>query len=517
MTRKTTPLMTACLLKNGRFAHLLLQKGAYPHAVDVDGNTAMHFAASVGAVEVVRLLVVLAGARANIRNAHGHDALQAALEGVYLHTKWEISKQGSEDDVEATPSKALKGVAFTALSTRCDLFVADSLTFPFALVFLLLKAGACLHSRKADGDAPGDNGSVGTVASPLQIAVYDAIPHRSLQRTNLHSAAQQNLLRTTRLLLLAGADPLVQDEHGKCPIDECKTDEMRRLLRAAMNAEQGTMDAEQGAKGGAAVWTALWGAPPSAEPLQPERQPPPAEPHRRRKGGPHPPPPPPLEGEALAAARAAAYAAMAALLAEEAAAAAARATAKKKGKKKKKGGGAAATAEAAAEDATAGEAATGAGQGATAGGSGGGGAASSVADEATSADAPPPPPLPPPTHHPSPRPPDAPIPSLPLPPPPPPTPPPPPPQPQSGGAAESEASRLRAQLAALSLQLQQERQRRDEEAVCVVCMDAPRRFAAAACRQLCACGGCAAMLAAHPGSACPICRVPSAGWVEIFT
>ena len=145
VTSKTTPLMTACMLKNEKSVQLLLQNGADPHAVDVDGNSAMHFAAGVGAVEAVRLLVS-AGARADVRNAKGHDALQVALEAATMRAGHEAL------NVEAAPSKTLEIAEFSVLVAQDDLRSDETLATP-ALVRLLVDAGASLRSHEA-ADVP---------------------------------------------------------------------------------------------------------------------------------------------------------------------------------------------------------------------------------------------------------------------------------------------------------------------------------------------------------------------------
>ena len=251
MTCKTTPLMTACTVKNKPCVQLLLQNDADPHAADVNGNTAMHYAAGMGAAEIVRMLVS-AGARAGARNAQGQDVLQAALYGPPMF----YTGEGPSE----TRLKVPMGIV---LAFDNDFFTGDRLVVTPALVRLLIDAGASLRSHEAEADAPGvDPSGIGCSLSPLHsplrtavikvrrllaggrtnsrqeedkawidvIAVLlengadpnERVAAAPLQLTLLHIAAKNNLLRTAGLLLAAGADPRAQDQDGNPPIAESK-------------------------------------------------------------------------------------------------------------------------------------------------------------------------------------------------------------------------------------------------------------------------------------------------------
>ena len=55
----------------------------------------------------------------------------------------------------------------------------------------------------------------------------------------------------------------------------------------------------------------------------------------------------------------------------------------------------------------------------------------------------------------------------------------------------------------------------EEEALCLVCMDAPKRFAMVPCLHVCACEACAQQLL-NVTRSCPVCRVPIQSVGQVF-
>jgi hypothetical protein len=56
-----------------------------------------------------------------------------------------------------------------------------------------------------------------------------------------------------------------------------------------------------------------------------------------------------------------------------------------------------------------------------------------------------------------------------------------------------------------------------EETLCVVCFDAPKRYAMLPCLHVCACEACAVCLKQTEFPACPICREPIERVGQVFT
>ena len=99
----------------------------------------------------------------------------------------------------------------------------------------------------------------------------------------------------------------------------------------------------------------------------------------------------------------------------------------------------------------------------------------------------------------------------------------------AAAAAEAAAERLRMeeQAAALALQLQQlhaqlgvvapVQQPEAEEALCVVCMDAPKQYAMVPCMHMCTCEACTPQLLEQGAQSCPVCRGPIESTTRVFT
>ena len=96
-------------------------------------------------------------------------------------------------------------------------------------------------------------------------------------------------------------------------------------------------------------------------------------------------------------------------------------------------------------------------------------------------------------------------------------------------AAKAAAERLHMEerRAALALELQQmdaqlgavapAAQPQAEEALCVVCMDAPKNHLIRPCMHMCTCEACTQQLQEQGAQSCPVCRGPIEGIERVFT
>ena len=55
------------------------------------------------------------------------------------------------------------------------------------------------------------------------------------------------------------------------------------------------------------------------------------------------------------------------------------------------------------------------------------------------------------------------------------------------------------------------------EALCVVCMDAPKQYAIRPCMHMCTCEACTQQLKEQNAQNCPVCRGPIEGIERVFT
>ena len=56
-----------------------------------------------------------------------------------------------------------------------------------------------------------------------------------------------------------------------------------------------------------------------------------------------------------------------------------------------------------------------------------------------------------------------------------------------------------------------------EEALCVVCMDAPKRCVVLPCMHMCTCEACSQQLLEQGAQSCPVCRGPMERIERVFT
>ena len=92
---------------------------------------------------------------------------------------------------------------------------------------------------------------------------------------------------------------------------------------------------------------------------------------------------------------------------------------------------------------------------------------------------------------------------------------------------EERRAALRERQAALALELQQmdaqlgaeapEAPQLEEEALCVVCMDAPKNHFIRPCMHMCTCEACTLQLQEQGAQSCPVCRGPIEGIERVFT
>ena len=109
---------------------------------------------------------------------------------------------------------------------------------------------------------------------------------------------------------------------------------------------------------------------------------------------------------------------------------------------------------------------------------------------------------------------------------------------RAAAEAEAEAAAAEEEAAAARLRLEEERaelilrvqqmdaqlgavapapQPEAEEALCVVCMDAPKNHFIRPCMHMCTCEACTQQLQEQGAQSCPVCRGPIEGIERVFT
>jgi len=98
---------------------------------------------------------------------------------------------------------------------------------------------------------------------------------------------------------------------------------------------------------------------------------------------------------------------------------------------------------------------------------------------------------------------------------------------EAAATAAAERLHMEERRAALALELQQmdaqlgavapAAQPHAEEALCVVCMDAPKDHLIRPCMHMCTCEACTHQLLQQGAQSCPVCRGPIEGIERVFT
>lgn len=119
-TRRTTPLMIAVQRARGQLLYWLLRKGADPSLLDVDGDSALHWAAYAGDVTALALLPAGAGGLAAVApDAHGSTLLHlAAGRGCTAAVRWLMRQPGTRPMLEAVDSRGRTPLALATERTH---------------------------------------------------------------------------------------------------------------------------------------------------------------------------------------------------------------------------------------------------------------------------------------------------------------------------------------------------------------------------------------------------------------
>lgn len=191
-----TPLNLALSNHNVACAKYLCKRGANVNEVDTysGGDTSLHYAARIGNLELITVLVV-SGAAINVKNNFGSTPLHSLTNNI------------------------------------------DCATY-------LLSNGALTDAQRSDGSTPLHLAAYRGTNEYIQLLLHHTINPNikdNYGRTPLHQACQANKANLVKLLLEAGADVNIRDTFGFTPLhfaaQQQQTDCVKVLLESKANAD----------------------------------------------------------------------------------------------------------------------------------------------------------------------------------------------------------------------------------------------------------------------------------------
>ena len=202
-----SPLHWSCRSGALDAVKMLVEAGAGVRGIDSEGSTCLIFAASSGHTETVCYLAGLKDVDLNHSGNHGRTALHCALKGGYADVVEVLIDAGA--DIEARNNEG--GSALHVVSAYQPQFVK-----------MLVRAGAGVRATDNRGDTclllAADFGNTETVRYLVNLPEVDVNHRDSDGCTAVLLAAWKNHPDVVEVLIDAGADMEVQDEHGHSPL-----------------------------------------------------------------------------------------------------------------------------------------------------------------------------------------------------------------------------------------------------------------------------------------------------------
>jgi len=234
ISKRDEPILGHPAIQGARkLAKYLLDRGADPNAVEIDGSTPLSLATKYGHPEMVELLIQhgvtpfdsAATAQTQLIGAAGRGDVnamkQALLSGATVNGR---SSTGETALVEAARwgGGGLDAVNFL-LSKGAD----PNLTGRYIGMMSPLHAAVIKHKDEF-GDGEGDE----IVQSLIDAGAAVSSSKGFEGRTPLHRAAEWSNAIAGKMLLDAGANRAAKDKHGKTPFDYATSAQVKNLLKS---------------------------------------------------------------------------------------------------------------------------------------------------------------------------------------------------------------------------------------------------------------------------------------------
>jgi ankyrin repeat protein len=223
-----TALMSAAYYGNLDILKLLIERGANVHAVNKEGETALHYGAR-GLRPSIKIVGTLLGSGAQV-NAQDHNGRTALMNGL--------------DSREVTQSLLAQGADVRLRTKDGDTALAYAAGRDMLwLIKPLIDRGADVNTSNKDGETPlmWASGAIDSVDKPqmAQMLIDNGADLNAADKngtTALMFAAQKGLASTARTLLQAHAQPMRKNKKGQTALDIARTRGEEAIVKLLVGA-----------------------------------------------------------------------------------------------------------------------------------------------------------------------------------------------------------------------------------------------------------------------------------------
>ncbi|BET01497.1 unnamed protein product [Nesidiocoris tenuis] len=242
------PLHNACSYGHYEVTEMLVKHGANVNVADLWKFTPLHEAAAKGKYDIVRLLLQH-GADPTKKNRDGAMAVELVKEGDQEVADLlrgnaallDAAKRGNLARVQRLVTPENINCRDTQGRNSTPLHLAAGYNNVEVAEFLL-ENGADVNAQDKGGLIPLHNASsYGHLDIAALLIKYNTVVNATDKWgfTPLHEAAQKGRTQLSALLLAHGADPMMKNQEGQCPLEVASGEDVRCLLQDAMAAVPG--------------------------------------------------------------------------------------------------------------------------------------------------------------------------------------------------------------------------------------------------------------------------------------
>uniref|UniRef100_T1I1W7 Poly [ADP-ribose] polymerase n=1 Tax=Rhodnius prolixus TaxID=13249 RepID=T1I1W7_RHOPR len=239
------PLHNACSYGHYEVTEMLVKHGANVNVADLWKFTPLHEAAAKGKYDIVRLLLQH-GADPTKKNRDGAMAVELVKEGDQEvadllrgnSALLDAAKRGNLARVQRLVTQDNINCRDTQGRNSTPLHLAAGYNNVEVAEFLL-ENGADVNAQDKGGLIPLHNASsYGHLDIAALLIKYNTVVNATDKWgfTPLHEAAQKGRTQLSALLLAHGADPMLKNQEGQCPLEVATGEDVRCLLQDAMAA-----------------------------------------------------------------------------------------------------------------------------------------------------------------------------------------------------------------------------------------------------------------------------------------